>query len=77
MKVIERVTITEIHRVAPGVMTTGPRSYPTGTLYKRLPEYEYHHVTQGFNESDPNIFLKWVHALIGNAKACITSLTMV
>lgn len=72
MKVIDRVTIAEIHRVAQEVIATGSTIISDGHIsYKRLPELGYQHATQDFNKSDPDVFLKWVHVLIGNAKAFI------
>ena len=72
MKVIEQVTITEIHRVAQEVIASGSTILSDGhRSYKHLPELGYQHVTQDFKKSDPDVFLKWVHVLIGNAKAFI------
>ena len=72
MKVIERVTIAEIHRVAQEVITAGSTILSDGhASYKRLPELGYHHASQDFNKSNPDVFLKWVHVLIGNAKTFI------
>lgn len=72
MKVIGRVTIAEIHRVAQEVVASGATIISDGhTSYKRLPELGYQHVSQDFNKSDPEVFLKWVHVLIANTKAYI------
>ena len=72
IQVIERVAIAEIHRLAQEVVRPGSTIISDGhSSYKRLPELGYQHVTQDFNKSDPEVFLKWVHVLIGNAKASI------
>lgn len=72
MHVIDRVTIAEIHRVATECVATGATIVSDGhASYKRLQELGYKHVSQDYNKSDPEEFLKWLHILIGNAKAFI------
>lgn len=72
MKVIERVTITEIHRVVQEVVASGTTIISDGhSSYNRLPDLGYRHIGQAFKNADANVFLKWVHVLIGNAKAFI------
>lgn len=72
MHVIDRVTIKEIHRVAEECVASGSTIVSDGhTSYKRLHELGYKHVSQDYNKSDPEEFLKWLHILISNAKAFI------
>ncbi|MCL6443600.1 MAG: IS1595 family transposase [Alicyclobacillus sp.] len=72
MKVIQRVTIAEIHRVAREVIAAGSTIISDGhSSYKRLTELGYQHVSQDFKRADPDVFLKWLHVVIGNAKAFI------
>lgn len=72
MKVIQRVTMAEIHRVAREVIAAGSTIISDGhSSYKRLTELGYQHVSQDFKRADPDVFLKWLHVVIGNAKAFI------
>ena len=72
MHVIDRVTIAEIHRIATDCIATGTTIVSDGhTSYKHLEELGYKHVSQDYNKSNPEEFLKWLHILIGNAKAFI------
>ena len=72
MKVIQRVTIAEIHRVAREVVAAGSTIISDGhSSYKRLTELGYQHVSQDFKRANPDVFLKWLHVVIGNAKAFI------
>lgn len=72
MHVINRVTIAEIHRVAQDCIASGSTIVSDGHIsYKHLHELGYKHVSQNYNKSDPEEFLKWLHILIGNAKTFI------
>ena len=74
MKVMERVTVAEIHRGAQEVITSDVTiTSDRYTLYQRIPELGYHHASQYFNKSDSHLFLKWVHVFIGHATAFIDS----
>ena len=72
MHVIDRVTIAEIQRVATEYVATGSTIISDGhSSYKRLEELGYKHVSQDYNKSNPEEFLKWLHVMISNAKAFI------
>ncbi|MHB1954399.1 MAG: IS1595 family transposase [Sulfobacillus sp.] len=72
MHVINRVTIAEIQRVAKECVANGSTIVSDGhRSYKHLEELGYKHVSQDYNKSNPEEFLKWLHIMIGNAKAFI------
>jgi len=72
VKVIEKVSIDEIHRVAKACVKPGSKIVTDGlNTYKRLAEYGYLHESKDYYKEDKNTFLKTLHNIIGNIKAFI------
>jgi len=71
MKVINSVSINEINRTAEQCIRKGSTVSTDGhSSYKQLKE-NYTHKAQNYYEADDEEFLKWLHIIIGNAKAYI------
>jgi transposase-like protein len=72
MKVIEKVSIEEIHRVAVECIAKGSTILSDGHVsYKQLKNMGYQHISKNYYKEDKDEFLKWLHTVISNAKAFV------
>jgi hypothetical protein len=72
MQVIDNVTIEEINRVANQCVTKGATILSDGhPSYKHLKNIGYENISRAYYKEDKEEFLKYLHKIIGNAKAFI------
>lgn len=72
MKVIEKVSIQEIHRVVEECIAKGSTIFSDGhSSYKQLNTMGYKHISKNYYQEDKDEFLKWLHTVISNAKAFV------
>lgn len=72
MQVIDKVSSEEIERVAEKCISKGSTILSDGhPSYRQLQNIGYEHVSRVYYQEDKEEFLKYLHKIIGNAKAFI------
>lgn len=72
MKVIDKVSIQEIHRVAEECIAKGSTILSDGHVsYKQLSKMGYQNISKNYYKEDKDEFLKWLHTVISNAKTFV------
>ena len=72
MQVVDAISINEISRIVQGCIEKGSSVLTDGhSSYRKPLKENYIHKSQNYYEAKSNSFLKWLHVLVGNAKAFI------